>query len=64
MLGGKTTQNVKFYKFQSHSSVSDSLQIIPAKEKRTKLNKASESEGGFAFLPLHFCWKSCTSWPQ
>lgn len=49
MLGGKTTQNVKFYKFQSHSSVSDSLQIIPAKEKRTKLNKASESEGGFCF---------------
>lgn len=57
ILGGISTQNAKSFKIQSHSSVSDTLKIFPAKKNRTKLNTANESEGGFAFLPLYFCWK-------
>lgn len=59
----------KIHKMQNSTSsslipVSQTLQIIPAKGKITKLNKASGSEGGFVFLPLYFCWKSCISWSQ
>jgi len=55
-----STQHVKLEKLLSYSSVSDTLMIILAKEKRTKINQVIESEGFFFLLfvfslkKLHF----------